>query len=506
MAAIKFRQNRGHLDIGTFHLFGAGSPTITDSGPSMYGSEIYRTYSSQSVAHNLVLVDGKSQVRANGQLRAALATSRMAVASGDLRSAYPDALKDWTRDLVMLPGGLAVVADRLEADEARQFDLVLHPESAFEIDRDRDLLIGPAKNQTRVMVRSDVPLNTEMQDGYHHMSPRKYVRFNSTAQAKQQSFVTVVHWPGRAEPVVQPVGSGRWRIDRPSLSETLAVRIGGSDDDVIRTDARLAAMWQRRRGAGLQAVVLGAKRLEVKGKPVLQADGLVNVAIERGLLTRLSFWNAGPAKVRLFVEPAMRYFHLDGAAVDVAREGTQATVDIPAGEHELVVGAVGRFIPRAAPLRFDDLLSAEVDLDDVPAFRPGVRARASSSWTEPLSSIDGDVNSAWASLPGRPMPEWLEIELSEPEAIRQVWVRAGVPCEGSVSILDSKTGEMVAIGRFTTTVGEPSAMLDCDVASAARLRLQIDKVDPAYGVASIHLIDWSADRPVGATTKPVVKR
>jgi len=499
MAAIKFRQNRGHLDVGTFHLFGAGSPTITDSGPSMYGSEIYNTYSSKSVAHNLIRVDNRSQVRTDGQLLSALATSKMAVASGDLRSAYPEALKVWTRDLVMLPCGVAVIVDRLEADGPHQFDLVLHPEPPFEVDRDNDLLIGPTDRAVRVMVRSEQPIIAQMQDGYYHMLPRKYVRFNSAAKAKRQSFVTVVRWPGRSgrsgsDPSVEVTGPGCWRIDRCDPSETLAVRIEGADDDAIRTDARLSAIWQRgKRGTGFHAVVLGAKRLAIKGKPVLQATEPINAAIERGLVTRLSLWNASAAKVTLFADPAMRYFHLDGVAVDVMREGERVTVDIPSGEHELVVGEVSRPIPRMAPLRLDDLLAVKVDVDDAPAFRPGVLARASSSWTDPLSSIDGDVNTAWVSLPGRPMPQWLEIELPKPETIRQVRIRAGIPCEGSVSVRDAKTDQMVTLGQFTTTLGERHVILDCDVVSASRLRLQIDKVDHAYKVAGIGLVEWSAD-------------
>ncbi|MBI4580448.1 MAG: heparinase II/III family protein, partial [Planctomycetes bacterium] len=111
-AAIKFRQNRGHLDIGTFCLFGGGHPTIVDSGSSPYGSAIYGQYSSQTVAHNVVLVDDKPQARANGELLAAVGTSQLAAASGQLAAAYPDALRSWTRDLVMLPGGLALVLDR----------------------------------------------------------------------------------------------------------------------------------------------------------------------------------------------------------------------------------------------------------------------------------------------------------------------------------------------------------------------------------------------------------
>ena len=75
-AAIKFRQNRGHLDIGTFYLFGSGQPTLIDSGSTSYGTPIYDDYSSQSIAHNLVLVDNKPQVRADGQLLAAVGTSR----------------------------------------------------------------------------------------------------------------------------------------------------------------------------------------------------------------------------------------------------------------------------------------------------------------------------------------------------------------------------------------------------------------------------------------------
>ncbi|NLE61543.1 MAG: hypothetical protein GX616_24590, partial [Planctomycetes bacterium] len=193
MAAIKFHQNRGHHDIGTFYLFGRGGPTIIDSGSTNYTSPIYGQHLAWTAAHNVVMVDNENQVRADGELLAAVGTSLIGATSGQLKAAYPDKLESWTRDVVVLPQ-LAVVYDRLEAKGEHQFDLVLHPENPFAM-IEAMLAIGPGSQTPVLQVLGEPAVRAVLQDGYHRTLARKYVRFNAERRASQASFVTLCRWP-----------------------------------------------------------------------------------------------------------------------------------------------------------------------------------------------------------------------------------------------------------------------------------------------------------------------
>jgi len=502
MAAIKFHQNRGHLDIGTFYLFGAARPTVIDSGVTAYGSTIYREYSSKSLAHNVVLVDGQPQARADGDMLAAVGTSRMTAAAGQLAAAYPETMQSWTRDLIMLPDGLAMVYDRLEGKGPHRFDLVLHPENPFTLSGPGELTVGKERNETLIRVRSDRAFTAVEQDGYHATVPRKYVRFNADAPAGRQSFLTVCQWPigrhrRRASPAIEPQGPGQWRIDSTRGSSRWAVRTGGTgggDDDWLVSDARLAAAWKPgQRTPDRHAIVLAGRRLVVDGRELLHATHPVNAAVEFALPLRAQFTATEPARVTLAVGEQVRDVYLNGSRITPQWDHGKAAFDIPVGRSELLATEFNRPVPRLPPLAVPDLLAVAVP--DAPSFRPDVRTRASTSWSDGLDAIDGDPNTSWVSLPGVPMPQWLEVQLPRAEPMGRIEIGTGLPCRGRVERRDTRSQSWVSIGQFETTPDRPSATIRFEPTETSRLRVVIEGIDPANTAAAIHSLRWDAGSP-----------
>ncbi len=497
-AAIKFRQNRGHLDLGTFCLFGAGQPTLADSGSTNYGSPIYNDYSSQSIAHNVVLVDGRPQSRADGQLLAAVATSRLAAASGQLAAAYPGALTSWTRDILMLPGGIAVILDRLTGEGPHRFDYVLHPYGTFRVPYPNaspgELLVGGGENPTRITLHSEAPFTVSEQDGYYLQSPRKYVRFDSPETTQTRSYLLTCQWPGAASASrgvdVSSIAPGRWQVRRVNEDWRLMIRTGADADRGNSIDARLVAVWdQGDRSRDRHAIVLAGRRLGLENRELMSATHPVHAAIEFGRPLWAHVWAGEPTRLSLAVEPDASHVFVNGQPIEAERRGGNVLIDLPAGESVILAGETPRYIPRFRSLLSDDLLGVPASVE-APAFRPGLLARTSSCVPDGLLAIDGDANTGWASLQGLPMPQWLEIELTADETVGSVRLEMGNPCKGHVETRDPSSGRYTSQREFITATDALVASLSFDPVRTDRIRVVIDEIVPPANTASVHTLQW----------------
>lgn len=498
-AAIKFHQNRGHLDIGTFYLFGGGRPAIIDSGTTPYGSQTYRDYSSRSVAHNLVLVDGKPQKRVDGELLAAVGTSRLTVASGQLAAAYPDDLRSWTRDMLMLPDGSVVLLDRLVAHEPRRFEYLLHPYPPFRIPYPTaspgEILIGDEANPIRMRVHSEQELRVSEPEGYYFSTPCKYVRLHSPEATAEQTFFTVCEWPSsdtvRSQPLdVRAMRPGRWQLRSVGEAWRLVVRTGADADADDSTDARMVAVWdQGERSRERHVLVLGGRRLGVDNRELMRATRPVSVAIEFAHPLRAEFWTPEPTRVALAADRGADHVFINGQPADAVRRGGSVQFDLPSGRSSVTITEIKRFIPRPRSLVWDDLLTA-ANPGDAPAFQPGVTARASSCFSEPPRAIDGNANMGWSSLPGAPMPQWMEVNLPKAVAISSVHLQTARPCEGYVELRERASGEYVRCGTFRTSVPTLNAAIDVPTMRTDRIRVTVEKIAPDAAAAAILALEW----------------
>lgn len=495
VAAIKFHQNRGHHDLGQFYLFGGGAPTITDSGTAPYGSDIYKTYSSQSIGHNVVLVNNRSQRRTDGELVSAVATSQLAAASGQLAAAYPDELRSWTRDLIKLPDDLVLVFDRLLGKGRNQYDLVLHPANPFKLEDGHVLHVGnPVRASLRVFCDSD--MTASMEEGYAATEPVRYVRFNSDEASRGRAFLTMCRWPGKRTRVtstaqVKELARGRWRIDHITTDAHCIVVTGREARSRQDGDARLLAVWKEK--GGLQrfhGLILGGNRLVLSGEEWLRSTEPVNAAIEFGSPLRAHFWNDEPAEVSIRVDASAAQTFVNGERVYPVLGPGVIRLELPAGESSVLVAATPRVADRLEPLVVDDLLAIEPHLD-APAYRPGIIARTSSCGKEGLQALDEDVTTAWMTLPGASGPHWLEVELPQPEQIDAIEIHAGRPCTGQVEVWNEKRSAWDARCAFETTLAEPIAACPLERAvSCKRFRLFFDR-KANEGSVVIHRVRWS---------------
>lgn len=519
MAAIKFHQNRGHHDIGTFYLFGGGGPTIIDSGTTSYNSPIYAKHLAWTAAHNVVMVDNENQVRADGKLLAAVGTSLIGAASGQLKAAYPDKLESWTRDLIMLPDGV-IVHDYLVGTGPHRFDLVLHPENPFRLRRENELIVGGTPSRARIQVAGGVPLTAAIQDGYHRTLPRKYVRFSADGPAHEAWFMTRCQWttspPGLPaqnqsttapppSPQTSPQNHDRLATSMPALNPRTYWKLpiakkksGGAiivngllrvmDDLPAESDARLAAVSKSEDGA-LHAVILAGGRLSVENRELIRSSRPLDLAIELGAAGCAQVSTSAPAHLTLNLPQAGDDVYADGVRLKVSRDGNNISFDVPEGDSRLTFGSIEVSRPASA----SDLLT--VKTSDAPAYQEGVRTRAGSSYTDGVDALDGDINTSWVSLPGLPMPQWLEVRLPKPVAMTQMEIHTSLPAAGRLERWEAPDNNWKPVGRFETTADQPAVTISFEQIRTDRLRAVVERIDPANNAAAIAEWRWSSPPP-----------
>lgn len=122
----------GHPDKLGFSFYALGDFLAHDPGCVAYGLPIHGQWYRQTVSHNTVVVDGRSQEECTGELDYFLASPRMAAISATADDAnFPVRF----RRLALLTGKLLLLVDDLADDEeAHQYDWALHGVGAFAAD------------------------------------------------------------------------------------------------------------------------------------------------------------------------------------------------------------------------------------------------------------------------------------------------------------------------------------------------------------------------------------
>jgi oligo-alginate lyase len=100
---------------------------LVDPGRISYGNPLHKQWYTQTVAHNTVAVNGRSQARTRGELRAF--ASEPAIIRAVSSTAYPDVMLDRT---VLLHENLLLDVFRCQARRNSVFDLPLHLQGILE--------------------------------------------------------------------------------------------------------------------------------------------------------------------------------------------------------------------------------------------------------------------------------------------------------------------------------------------------------------------------------------
>ena len=116
----------GHFDKLSFVFFGHGAELGVDPGRAKsqaYRLPIHSRWYRATISHNTVVVDGKSQEPAAGELLAFAANDRYAAALAACDAAYPGVKH---RRLLLLTPAYLLVVDDLASDAPRRFDWLYH--------------------------------------------------------------------------------------------------------------------------------------------------------------------------------------------------------------------------------------------------------------------------------------------------------------------------------------------------------------------------------------------
>lgn len=146
----------GHPDKLNVIVAGLGRTLAPDLGTSGYGIPLNSAWYRQSVSHNVVVVDGKSQTPAEGNLVAFNGEGALKWVAARCDTAYPGVA--WTRTAALLDFDILIV-DRLASDRDRRYEWVYHNHGGFE------LAAPPAGS----LAPEPLPLG----NGYEHLAEAK---------------------------------------------------------------------------------------------------------------------------------------------------------------------------------------------------------------------------------------------------------------------------------------------------------------------------------------------
>jgi hypothetical protein len=114
----------GHPDKNSFVLFANGRVLFPDPGTRPYGSPLHTEWDKATIAHNTLVVDGKSQAEASGSSLAFGSDGGTDFAMTDAGKIYPGVR--FVRTAVLLSQKLVLFVDRVTSDREHTFDLAVH--------------------------------------------------------------------------------------------------------------------------------------------------------------------------------------------------------------------------------------------------------------------------------------------------------------------------------------------------------------------------------------------
>lgn len=114
----------GHQDKLSLLYYAGGHPWLTDAGMLPYGNPIHFEYFKQTVAHNTVVVGGRSQAEAEGHILVMQTHGDGALeAIMDVSGAYPDAV---LKRKIILKEDILLDVFHVRCDEEQNVDWIIH--------------------------------------------------------------------------------------------------------------------------------------------------------------------------------------------------------------------------------------------------------------------------------------------------------------------------------------------------------------------------------------------
>ncbi|MBO5689783.1 MAG: DUF4962 domain-containing protein [Lentisphaeria bacterium] len=261
-----------HADQNSFTINAYGDKLAIDGGYyDWFGSPHFRAYSTQTMAHNTILVDGEGQpVRkrgADGRTTVFFDAPGFGAVSGDAVKAYPGKLTQFDRDIVFVKPDYIFVFDRLAAEKPVRFDWLIHAHTndpvpvtgtRFHIRRPRAELSGtmllPEKNTGKCVKSYDVkPAFYYSSDPAPRIQPEWTVMYSPEKKAKTAEFLAAL------------------QIGKPGMRDTDWVW-NDSPDAVLVTGNGVKVLFNRNPG---RIVRLGGFETDARYAAVVEQNGKI---------------------------------------------------------------------------------------------------------------------------------------------------------------------------------------------------------------------------------------
>ena len=230
-----------HLDRNSFILEAFGERLAVDSGSGPYYTDIQRTYYTQSVGHNVLLINGEGQKAGGARMTACEADDERCYVASDASEVYPQARSVAREALSLDRASLFVVRDRVVADEPPLVDWLLHTMGEVRVEGDSlvcacekaDLFVwfvapGPAWDRI-----DPTPVRHQVERGRVDAEEGvgQIVRLSNVPMDKAYEFLAVL------APVQKGATFPEVRID----GNTIRVAWKGKDYRIDREQGRLSA-------------------------------------------------------------------------------------------------------------------------------------------------------------------------------------------------------------------------------------------------------------------------
>lgn len=157
MFAIKTGEswNHNHLDVGTFILSAGGTEFISDSGMCSYSKPLYNEYYRASVAHNVILLEGRGQrnemmefgSKFMGSIPVHLSSPDYTYVLADCTGPYADVYQRFYRHVLFI-SGLIVMVDDVFAGEEGTFEWLLHIQGHSRTEGNRIVVSNEGREMT----------------------------------------------------------------------------------------------------------------------------------------------------------------------------------------------------------------------------------------------------------------------------------------------------------------------------------------------------------------------
>ncbi len=373
-----FYAGHQHEDQNGFVINAYGEKLAIDSGYyDWYGSEHFTKYSVLTRAHNALLIDGldqgSRQAGGDGKITTYFDSPAYGCVTGVVAGPrlYQGRLRRWERNVVFAKPGVVVMRDVVAAaTDPVHSDWLLHAVSPIVTDPDRHSFTvdrGGATLRGRFLAPTELSLSVkpgypvEPVDGYstRPVPPERYAHewtLTAAPPGKHAAteFLTVLQIaraassspPAMAAEALAVTGGVGARLAGSAETQLVLFGTGDGDQPVagggVEARADTVAVALDKRGDPVRVCATNAQWLQVHGRRVFEVrPGPAAISLlrtEAGLLANVAL----PAAAQLVLpgEGPARELLVDGKRVRPSlAAGDRLLLDLPAGDHEVAVGA-----------------------------------------------------------------------------------------------------------------------------------------------------------------------